>query len=82
MQQWLNRLVALLVALMLGATVFIGLQSPPPTEVRRPRLRQPPHQCPRPHPQPLRSLLHLLWTICRETGAESCWQRSRTVGYG
>lgn len=37
MNQWLNRLVALIVALLLGTTVFIALQNPPPpSEVRRP----------------------------------------------
>jgi hypothetical protein len=36
MKQLLNLLVALLGALILGATVVIGLQNPPPTEVRRP----------------------------------------------
>jgi hypothetical protein len=36
MKQLLNLLVALLGALILGGTVLIGLQNPPPTEVRRP----------------------------------------------
>jgi hypothetical protein len=36
MKQSLNLLVALLGALILGGTVVIGLQNPPPTEVRRP----------------------------------------------
>jgi WD40 repeat protein len=36
MKQRLNLLVALLGALLLGATIVIGLQNPPPTEVRRP----------------------------------------------
>jgi hypothetical protein len=36
MKQWLNRLVALSVALLLSGTIFIASQNPPPTEVRRP----------------------------------------------
>ncbi|HEY0605814.1 MAG TPA: hypothetical protein VGD58_23015 [Herpetosiphonaceae bacterium] len=36
MKQWLNGLVALCVALLLGGTIFIASQNPPPTEVRRP----------------------------------------------
>ncbi|HEX6291168.1 MAG TPA: hypothetical protein VFZ66_18435 [Herpetosiphonaceae bacterium] len=36
MKQWLNASVALLGALILGATVVIGMQNPPPAEVRRP----------------------------------------------
>ena len=36
MKQWLNGLVALWVALLLGGTILIGSQNPPPPEVRRP----------------------------------------------
>lgn len=36
MKQWLNGLVALIVALLLGGTIFIASQNPPPAEVRRP----------------------------------------------
>lgn len=36
MKQWLNGLVALMVALLLGGTIFIASQNPPPPEARRP----------------------------------------------